>query len=106
MAADGPACHAVAIPKRSLGGMGYGQPFEDRSAVVKYGKRDSERLKFQQSIANLPIGPPKILSKCSFCLQPIPDDSFRVSQSPSGVCICASCVELAAELLTHFRTGR
>ena len=69
-------------------------------------KIEARRQWIRDAIANPPRETPKILPKCSFCSQPIPDGAFRVSQSPSGVCICASCVELAAELLAEHRAGR
>lgn len=69
-------------------------------------KQEARRQWIRDAIANPPRVPPKILPKCSFCSQPISDDAFRVSQSPSGACICASCIDLAAELLAEHRAGK
>ena len=69
-------------------------------------KIEARRQWIRDAIANPPRVPPNILPKCSFCREPIPTEAFSVSQSPSGVRICASCVELAAELLADFKAGR
>jgi hypothetical protein len=48
-------------------------------------KQEARRQWIRHQIANPPRVPPKILPKCSFCLESIPDGAFSVSQSPSGV---------------------
>lgn len=69
-------------------------------------KIEARRQWIRDQIANPPRVPPKILPKCSFCSQPILDDAFRLAQSPSDVRICASCIDLAAELLAEHRAGK
>jgi hypothetical protein len=69
-------------------------------------KIEARRQSIRDAIANPPREAPKPVFKCSFCSQPVPDDAFRLAQSPNGVRICASCVELAAELLAEFNAGR
>jgi hypothetical protein len=69
-------------------------------------KQEARRQWIRDAIANPPREAPKPVFKCSFCGEQIPSGAFSVSQSPSGVRICASCVELAAELLAEHRASR